>query len=88
VEAAASGRPLIGTPVGIMQTLVPKYQIGLLHAFGDIDRFAQNLAEVLDSPGFRRNAVHHRREILAAYDWRAISAQTEAVYERAITERR
>ena len=25
IEAAASGRPLLGTPVGIMQTLVPKY---------------------------------------------------------------
>ncbi len=31
VEAAASGRPLLGTPVGIMQTLVPQHEFGLLH---------------------------------------------------------
>ena len=37
LEAAASGRPLLGTPVGIMQTLVPRYEFGLLHSFGDID---------------------------------------------------
>ena len=48
VEAAASGRPLVGTPVGIMQTLVPQYEFGLLHPFGDIDQFARNLSEVLD----------------------------------------
>ena len=88
VEAAASGRPLLGTPVGIMQTLVPQYDFGLLHRFGDIDRFATNLTDVLDSPRYRENAARHRREILSSYDWRSISAQTEAIYERAVRERR
>ncbi len=83
VEAAASGRPLLGTPVGIMQTLVPQYDFGLLHPFGDLDRFAKNLSEVLDSPRFRENAEKHRRAILSSYDWRSISMQTEAIYHRA-----
>ena len=88
VEAAASGRPLIGTPVGIMQTLVPKYEFGLLHPFGDIDRFAQNVNELLDAPRYRENAARHRREILAQYDWRTISARTEQIYEQAMRTRR
>jgi D-inositol-3-phosphate glycosyltransferase len=88
VEAAASGRPLLGTPVGIMQTLVPQYQFGMLHPFGDLDRFAQNLSAVLDSPRYRENAARCRREILLRYDWRSISAQTEEIYNRAIRERR
>ncbi len=82
VEAAASGRPLIGTPVGIMQTLVPQNQYGLLHTFGDIDGFARNLGEVLDSPQYRENAARHRQEILRQYDWRTISAGTERIYEQ------
>jgi glycosyltransferase involved in cell wall biosynthesis len=83
VEAAASGRPLLGTPVGVMQTLVPRYEFGLLHPFGDIDRFTHNANELLDAPRFRENAARHRREILSRYDWRAISADTEQIYEQA-----
>lgn len=88
VEAGASGRPLLGTPVGIMQTLVPRYEFGLLHPFGDVDRFAHNANELLDVPRYRENAARHRREILSRYDWRTISAQTEQIYEQAVRSRR
>ncbi len=83
VEAAGSGRPLVGTPVGIMQSLVPKYEFGLLHRFGDVDQFARNVVEVLDSPRYRENASKHRREILSSHDWRRISMQTENIYRQA-----
>ena len=49
---------------------------------GDIDGFARNLVDVLDSPRYRENAVRHRRDILERYDWRSISAQTENIYEQ------
>ena len=39
-----------------MQSLVPQYEFGLLHPFGDIDQFARNVIEVLDSPRYRENA--------------------------------
>ena len=83
LEAAASGRPLLGTPVGIMQTLVPQYDFGLLHPFGDLDQFEANLIEVLDSRRYRENAERHRREILLSYDWHSISVRTEEIYRRA-----
>ncbi len=76
-----TGRSL-GTPVGIMQTLVPQYEFGLLHRFGDIDQFARNVVEVLDSPRYRENARQHRREILSSHDWRRISMQTEQIYRQ------
>ena len=82
VEAAGSGRPLLGTPVGIMQSLVPQYQFGLLHRFGDIEQFARNAIEVLDSPRYRENAKKSRREILDSHDWRHISMQTEKIYRQ------
>jgi len=88
IEAAASGRPLLGTPVGIMQTLVPHYQFGLLHPFGDIERFARNANEVLDVPRYRENAIRHRADILSQYDWRTISAATERIYQQAVGEAR
>jgi glycosyltransferase involved in cell wall biosynthesis len=80
IEAAASGKPLIGTPVGIMQTLVPQRGFGLLHRPGDLDGFRRNLVDVLDSPSYRENAASHRRDILDRYDWRRISADTEKIY--------
>ena len=82
VEAAASGRPLLGTPVGIMQTLVPQHEFGLLHRFGDIDTFGRNVGDVLDSPRYRENALKYRQDVLTHYDWRSISAQTENIYEQ------
>lgn len=88
IEAAASGRPLLGTPVGIMQTLVPRYEFGLLHPFGDIERFTRNADDVLDTPTYRENAMRHRSEILSRYDWRTIAADTERIYERALGNRR
>ena len=88
IEAAASGRPLLGTPVGIMQTLVPRYEFGLLHPFGDVEHFTRNVNEVLDAPHYRDNAIRHRREILSQYDWRTISAETERIYQRTVTEGR
>jgi D-inositol-3-phosphate glycosyltransferase len=87
IESAASGRPLLGTPVGIMQTLVPKYELGLLHNFGDIDQFVRNIVEVLDTPRYKENAESHRHAILNGYDWRSISAATEQVYQRVLEER-
>ena len=67
-----------------MQTLVPQYEFGLLHSFGDIDAFTRNANEVLDTPSYRGNAMQHRREILSRYDWRTISADTERIYEQAV----
>ena len=84
LEAAASGRPLLGTPVGIMQTLVPHYQFGLLHSFGDIDTFTRHANDVLDSASYRANAMRNRQEVLSRYDWRSISAETERIYEQAV----
>jgi glycosyltransferase involved in cell wall biosynthesis len=84
IEAAASGRPLLGTPVGIMQTLVPRYEFGLLHPFGDVDRFTHNTNEVLDVARYRENAARHRRDILVQYDWRTIAAETERIYEQTL----
>ena len=49
LEAAASGRPLLGTPVGIMQTLVPQYEFGLLHPLAISITLPRNVVEVLDS---------------------------------------
>ena len=87
IESAASGRPLLGTPVGIMQTFVPSYRCGLLHRFGDIDRFTADVEEILDNPSYRDQARANRRTILDTYDWRRIAAQTERVYEH-VAERR
>ena len=80
IEAIASGRPVIGTPVGIMQDLIPRLRAGLLHPFGDLDRFETNLIAVLDDPGFRQRANAHRSQVLRDYDWHTISENTEAVY--------
>ena len=80
IEAAASGRPLLGTPVGVMQDLIPRFEIGLLHQFDDVEQLAANLQEVLSNPRYRSNARQHRSHILQEFDWERIAEQTESVY--------
>ena len=84
IEAAASGRPLLGTPVGIMQTIVPRYEFGLLHPFGDIDRFTRNANELLDVPRLPRKRRRHRREILSRTTGARSPPDTERIYEQAV----
>ena len=80
IEAAASGRPLLGTPVGVMQDLIPRFEIGLLHQFEDVEQLAANLQEVLSNPRYQSNARQHRSHILQEFDWERIAEQTESVY--------
>ena len=80
IEAAASGRPLLGTPVGVMQDLIPRYELGLLHSFDDVEQFAANLREVLTNRRYGARARVNRRHILREYDWHTILERTEAVY--------
>ena len=80
IEAAASGRPILGTPVGVMQDLIPRFEIGLLHQFDDVEQLATNIQEVLQNPQYRTNALRHRAHILQEFDWERIAEQTESVY--------
>jgi glycosyltransferase involved in cell wall biosynthesis len=88
IEAGASGRPLVGTPVGIMQSIVPETGYGLLHPFGDLDAFTINLRDVLTTPRYRENAARHRGRFLREYGWRRIAERTEMVYATLLGGRR
>ena len=80
IEAAASGRPILGTPVGVMQDLIPRFEIGLLHQFDDVEQLAANLQEVLSNPRYQSNAHQNRAHILQEFDWEQIAERTESVY--------
>ncbi|MFQ5743750.1 MAG: glycosyltransferase family 4 protein [Acidobacteriota bacterium] len=86
IEAVASGCPLLGTPVGIMQDIVPRFGIGLLHPFEDVERFAMNIREVLEENQFRLNATKHRGYFLEKYSWARIVEQTEALFQELIQQ--
>ena len=81
IEAAARGRPLLGTPVGVMQDLIPRHDIGLLYPFDDVARFATNIREVLSNPRYSANARTCQRQVMEEFDWRRIAERTEGVYE-------
>lgn len=81
IEAAASGRPLLGTPVGVMQDLIPRHDLGLLHPFDDVARFAANIREVLSNPRYSANARTCQTQVMEEFDWRRIAERTEGVYE-------
>jgi len=81
VEAAASGLPIVTTPVGVAAELVKHGKTGLLCSeLGD--SFADKVCEVLEEPDYRRNAVEYSEDVKRMYDWGALTGLLESLYDK------
>jgi glycosyltransferase involved in cell wall biosynthesis len=85
LEAAAHGRPVVVSDIAPHREVVGGHGPGRrLFAVGDVEHLADQLAFVLGAGGGseERGAVALRREVLAHYDWDAVTEATEVVYQR------
>ncbi|GAA4285697.1 glycosyltransferase [Georgenia daeguensis] len=84
LEAAACGRPLVGSAVGGLLDSVADGETGLLVPPRDPDALAGALGELLRDPERRRRfGVAARRRALDRYSWATVAAGTLAAYEPA-----
>lgn len=81
IEAAACGRPLVGSAVGGLLDTVQDGVTGVLVPPRDPDALAAALRALLDDP-HRRIAMGQaaRRRAVARYSWRSVARATESVY--------
>jgi glycosyltransferase involved in cell wall biosynthesis len=88
LEAMACGRPVVGSAVGgLLDTIVPG-TTGELVPPRDPAALADALHALLEDPDRRRRYGEAGRErAVALYDWSAVVARTEAVYEDAVERR-
>jgi len=80
LEAAASGRPLVGHAVGGLLDSVVDGQTGRLVAPADPSVVATAIRELLDDPAERaRMGAEARRRALERFDWSIVAAATEQI---------
>jgi glycosyltransferase involved in cell wall biosynthesis len=84
IEAMAAGRPIVATRVGAIPDIVRDGRTGVLVEPRDAQALARAITAMLDDPQ-RRTAMGEagQRESLR-YGWSSATAQTVAVYERAL----
>jgi glycosyltransferase involved in cell wall biosynthesis len=76
VEAMASGRPVIASRVGGLQTIVTEGETGFLYDPDDVDALAAHLETLLDDAALRqRMGQRARARAEAEYDWKRIVAR-------------
>jgi D-inositol-3-phosphate glycosyltransferase len=85
LEAAACGRPVVGSATGgLLDTIVPGLT-GILIPPRDTSALALALRELLDNPTLRRNLGRAaRRRAVARYSWRSVAIATNQVYREVV----
>jgi glycosyltransferase involved in cell wall biosynthesis len=88
VEAMAVGRPVIGSDLPGVRTVVEHGVDGFLVPPGDVDALSAALGRLVGDEELRRRmGAAGRTKVEARYDWRAIAAQLERTYLDVLDER-
>jgi glycosyltransferase involved in cell wall biosynthesis/phosphoheptose isomerase len=89
VEAAACGRPVVGSAVGGLLDTIVDGTTGRLVPPRDPDAVAEAVAPLLADPQLaRRWGQQARRRAVATYDWSIVAEHTEAVLEATVAAHR
>ncbi|MBN1953797.1 MAG: glycosyltransferase family 4 protein [Anaerolineae bacterium] len=85
VEAWAAGKPVIGSRIGAIPTVIDEGVDGLLVRYGDAGDLARAIAELLADPERRaRMGEAGRQKVLRRYTWDVITRRFRDVYLQAI----
>lgn len=89
LEAMATGKPVIATPVGGIPEILENGRLGNLTEPKDPISLAKNIVELLNNKELRRKWGDKCREVVVKnYDWTAISQKTYLLYMAAAFEMR
>jgi len=81
LEAMASGKPVIGSKVGGIPTLVRDKWNGFLVDPGDEKQLAKKIKYLLNHPQERQTMGDNSRRLAEEFDWKNIAAKYLRVYE-------
>ena len=84
IEAMAAGRPIVATRVGAIPEIVRDGRTGVLVEPRDAQALARAITGMLDDPQRRIAMGEAGRLESIRYGWSSATAQTAAVYERAM----
>lgn len=85
-EAAAMGKPVIGTKVVGLEESVSDGETGVLVPNEDIRAFASAIRMIVEDKNFRRILGSHAREMAQEYTWDRIARKREDFFYRVIED--
>lgn len=80
VEAAACGKPIVSTRVGVAFDLIKEDTTGFFCNHSDPGDLAKKIIRVIKDDRFSENARDNRNSVLANYDWSNVFDKTEEMY--------
>lgn len=80
LEAMGCGLPVIASNVGGNNELIEEGENGYLVEGDDIDKLADNLAQLINSEELRQNMGRVSRQMALQYDWKNIMEQYNQLY--------
>lgn len=80
-EAMAAGKPVVATNVGGIPDVVKHRRNGLLSAYGDVEKFSENIDIILSSDIIRREMGEVNRSDAQEYLWSEIARKVLGVYK-------
>jgi len=84
LEANATGKPVIGTDVGGIPSVIRNGYNGLLVPPNDYEALAQTIIKALENEQSLRQMGKNGRALAERFDWSIVAEKTEKLYSRAI----
>jgi glycosyltransferase involved in cell wall biosynthesis len=86
IEAWACGRPVIGTRVGAIASVIDEEENGLLVEYLDPDSMAQAILKLMGDPALRvKLGEAGRSKLLENYTWQIVTDRLRAVYTEVVS---
>jgi glycosyltransferase involved in cell wall biosynthesis len=80
VEAAACGKPIVSTRVGVAFDIIKENDTGFFCNHSDPDDLAKKIIRVIKDERFSENARENRHSVLENFDWSNVFHKTEETY--------
>ncbi len=80
VEAAACGKPIVSTKVGIAPDIIKESENGFFCKYSDPHDLAKKIIMVLENDVVTENAKKYRKSVLTNYDWSNVFNKMEEIY--------
>lgn len=84
-EAWAAGKPVVGADVGALASLIADGRDGLLFRYGDANRLAQAVCQLLADEAQRKAmGAAGQKKVMANYRWENVADQVRQLYEEVV----
>lgn len=86
IEANACGTPVIAADSPGLRDSVVDSETGMFYPYGDIDRLAEKISEIITKDDFRNKLGNNARTWAEKYDWEQSAQKTIGLIERTISQ--